>query len=236
MNETVVNSKIRHELKYYINYFEYLALRSRLKYVLQQDHHSLDDDGYYIRSLYFDDPENSDMHAKQAGLLNRKKIRIRIYNHSDRLIRLEKKSKFNQLIKKEAVQISRQEYEAIISSNINFLREAGTQTSLMFYSEFKRCFLQPKVIVDYKREAYVLPYMGIRVTFDKMLCAGTVLTDLFDPEQIMLKAMESNTVIMEVKYDSILPDYIRSLIQMASRGRTAISKYVLCRELNPSWL
>lgn len=236
MKEAAINSNLRHELKYYINYFEYTALKNRLKYVMQQDRHSLDDNGYYIRSLYFDDLGDSDMSSKQAGLLNRKKIRVRIYNHSDRIIMLEKKIKFEQMIKKEAVQIARHEYESIVSNNINFLREAGTQTSLMFYTEFKNCLLQPKVIVDYTREAYVLPYAGIRVTFDKALCAGTLRTNLFDFEQIMLRAMQPNTMIMEVKYNVFLPDHIRSLLQVAARGRSAISKYVLCRELNPSWL
>lgn len=234
MNDININTKTRHELKYYINYFDYVTLRHRLKLVMQQDPHSLDDKGYYIRSLYFDDLDNSFMFEKQAGLIKRKKIRIRIYNNSAVTIKLEKKSKLDQLIKKEAVQISRQEYKKIMYNDIEFLREAGTQTSQMFYAEFKNCLLKPKVIVDYKREAYILHYAGVRITFDKLLCAGISTTDLFDAEQVLLRAIEPATMIMEIKYDSFLPDYIRSLIQTVSSRKVAISKYVLCRELKPS--
>jgi len=229
------NSRARHELKYLVSYPEYLALRHRLKYVLRQDSHSLDDQGYNVRSLYFDDMEDSDMFSKQAGLLNRQKIRIRIYNYSDQVIKLEKKSRLNNMIKKEAIQISRPEYEAILARDFQFLRETGTQTSLMFYAEFKRSLLRPKVLVDYTREAYMSPYMGIRITFDKALRAGTT-KDLFATDQIMLRAMEKTMMIMEVKYDLFLPDHLAGLLHVVSRGKTALSKYVMCRELNPAWL
>lgn len=229
------NSRARHELKYLVSYHEYLVLRHRLKYVLRQDSHSLSDQGYNVRSLYFDDMEDSDMFAKQAGLLNRQKIRIRIYNYSDQVIKLEKKSRLNNMIKKEAIQISRPEYEAILARDYQFLRDTDTQASLMFYAEFKRSLLRPKVIVDYTREAYMSPYMGLRITFDKALRAGTT-KDLFARDQILLPAMEKTMMIMEVKYDLFLPDYLAGLLHVVSRGKTALSKYVMCRELNPAWL
>jgi len=234
IQDVEASSRARHELKYLVSYHEYLVLRNRLKFVLQQDSHSMDDHGYNVRSLYFDDMDDSAMFSKQAGLLNRKKIRIRIYNCSDQIIKLEKKSRFNNMIKKEAIQISRLEYDAMITNNIEFLRDAGTETALMFYYEFKQALLRPKVVVDYTREAYMLPYMGIRITFDKMLRAGT-RTDIFDTDQILVKAMEEHLMIMEVKYDLFLPDYLASLLQEVSRGKLSLSKYVMCRELNPAW-
>jgi len=229
------SGRSRHELKYLVSHHEYLVLRNRLKYVLKQDNNSVDDKGYNVRSLYFDDMENRDVFSKQAGLVNRQKIRIRIYNYSDQVIKLEKKSRFNDMIKKEAIKITRPEYDAILANDFRFLRAIETPVALMFYAEFKQSLLRPKVVVDYTREAYILPYMGIRVTFDKELRAGT-LKDLFDREQMLLRAMDGPRMIMEVKYDHFLPDYIASVLQVVSRGRTALSKYVMCRELNPAWL
>ena len=46
---------------------------------------------YHIRSLYFDDYNDSALFEKQSGILKRKKYRIRIYNLSDSVIKLEKK-------------------------------------------------------------------------------------------------------------------------------------------------
>ena len=49
--------------------------------------------GYTIRSLYFDDYCNSAYEEKDAGILMRKKYRVRIYNGSDKVIKLERKKK-----------------------------------------------------------------------------------------------------------------------------------------------
>jgi hypothetical protein len=44
----------RHELKYYINYTEYIVLRNTLKALAQLDKYAGENGEYYIRSLYFD--------------------------------------------------------------------------------------------------------------------------------------------------------------------------------------
>ena len=68
----------RHEFKYYINLFEYHTIRNRLKAVLANDTFSNSNGNYHIRSLYFDDLHNSALYEKQAGVLARRKFRIRI--------------------------------------------------------------------------------------------------------------------------------------------------------------
>ena len=45
------------------------------------------DGDYHIRSLYFDDINNTALFEKQAGILTRKKYRIRIYNLEDNVIK-----------------------------------------------------------------------------------------------------------------------------------------------------
>ncbi|MBA1336662.1 MAG: hypothetical protein HPY66_3097 [Firmicutes bacterium] len=45
----------------------------------------------------------------------------------------------------------------------------------------------------------------------------------------MANAVDNGTSILEIKYDSYLPAHINNLIQLDSRQRDAISKYVLCR-------
>ena len=75
----------RHELKYYISYPEYYKLISRLNVAMEHDLGSgVSEKGYFIRSLYFEDYWNSAYAEKEAGVLMRKKYRIRIYNNNDR--------------------------------------------------------------------------------------------------------------------------------------------------------
>ena len=77
----------RHEFKFFINYFEYINLKNKLKNCMQRDSNSNIDGHYHIRSLYFDDYKNSCLFEKQSGILTRKKYRIRIYNKNDDLIK-----------------------------------------------------------------------------------------------------------------------------------------------------
>ena len=74
----------RNEWKYLISTSEKEMLMLRLKPFLQPDPHA-GEGGYYIRSLYFDDYWSSAYAEKEAGVLMRKKYRIRIYNNNDKI-------------------------------------------------------------------------------------------------------------------------------------------------------
>jgi len=47
---------LRHEIKYYVPYADYLGMRGRISAFMQPDEHMPDANGYHVRSLYFDDP------------------------------------------------------------------------------------------------------------------------------------------------------------------------------------
>ena len=69
--------RFRNERKYLISDSEKELLRLRMKPFLKLDPHA-GEGGYMIRSLYFDDYWNSAYEEKEAGVLMRKKYRIRI--------------------------------------------------------------------------------------------------------------------------------------------------------------
>ncbi len=221
----------RHELKYYINFFEYHKLRLRLNKVLEYDKYSDANGNYHIRSLYFDDINNSALFQKQSGTLKRKKYRIRIYNLKDSVIKLERKNRIGQFINKESVTISREEYNKIICNDIDFLYESKKPLLVQFYFEMKHNLLRQDVIVDYTREAYVSDLSNIRITFDKDLRTGLTNTDLFNKDAPSIKALDEPWMILEVKYNNFLPDYIKKILQLRSAQRYAISKFVICKKM-----
>lgn len=226
-----MNKKIfRHEFKYYINYFEYEILRNRLKVILKKDKFANENGDYHIRSLYFDDINNTALFEKQSGILNRKKYRVRIYNLKDNVIKLEKKSRVGQFIHKESASLTRQDYEMIINQDIDFLKESDNKLLHEFYYDFISYRLEPKVIVDYIREAFVWSVGNIRITFDKYLKTGLYETDIFNKDIPTIDVVEEPKMILEIKYDSFLPDFIRSILQINSNQKYAISKYVICRK------
>lgn len=224
------DKKLRHEIKYYISFYEYVALRIRLRHVVQPDKHSISEEGYQIRSLYFDNHDDLALHEKYWGVHRRDKYRIRIYNQSDKHIKLERKSKYGDYICKESINLTREDYENIMSGNLDFQKSKENNLARDFYLKHVSEKMEPKIIVDYIREAYTYPYGDVRITFDKQLMTGVNSFDIFDPKLATVNAIRSKSVILEIKYNEFLPTHIRNLLQLGSHNRSAISKYVICRE------
>jgi hypothetical protein len=222
--------KLRHELKYYITYYEYEKLRARIRHVVKPDKHSVNAEGYHIRSLYFDNVFDQALHEKNWGVKRRDKYRIRIYNKSDNHIKLERKSKYGDYICKESINLSREEYERLMNNDLDFLRTQDAQLATDFYYKSMSEKMEPRIIVDYIREAYTHPFGDVRITFDKRLMAGVNSFDLFHPELVTVNALHTKSLILEVKFNEFLPTHIRNLLQLESHNRSAISKYVICRE------
>ncbi len=221
---------LRHELKYYINYDVYHTLRKRLQAVLQMDENMPNEDGYLISSIYFDDMHHSAMEEKIAGTRFRKKFRIRSYELDNSLIRLECKSKFNEYISKIGAKLSLEEYNQIMNGNFDDLifRKEQVCKELFCYNRTK--LLKPKVVVEYRREAFVSPLGNVRITFDKEISASSGTLDMFSPNYHTTKILPDDIMVLEVKYDDYIPSYILSILQTAMTDRCAISKYVMCRE------
>ncbi|MFF5996189.1 polyphosphate polymerase domain-containing protein [Lysinibacillus sp. KU-BSD001] len=224
------NRKFRHEMKYYINYIEMHALKSKVSTVLTLDKHSRSVDGYNIRSLYFDGLHDHALYDKNDGIFGREKYRIRIYNGEDHVINLERKSKFGDFVSKESARLARADYEGILCGQYSSLLHRPEPLIQDFYRALQYRLFRPTVIVDYIREAYIYEPGNVRITFDKELRAGINGIDLFDNRIIYEEILYPEQVILEVKFDRFLPDMIRQLVQPERFVRSAISKYVLCRE------
>lgn len=224
------NKHFRHELKYYITQFEMIALRKKISSFLSLDKHATSPDGYNIRSLYFDGMHEHSLYDKNDGIFGREKYRIRIYNEKDTVIKLERKSKYGDYINKEGAPLSRLDYDAILHGDYACLKERPEVLIQDFYRALEFRKFQPRVIVDYTREAYIYELGNVRITFDKELRAGINGIDLFNPNNVYQEILYPQQVILEVKYDDFLPDVIRQLLQPERLTRSAISKYVLCRE------
>ena len=233
---TKVKKKFRHELKYYINYFDYEILRRKLEIILSRDKFTGNQNDYHIRSLYYDDLSNTALFEKQSGILERKKYRIRIYNLSDKVIKLEKKSRIGAFINKTSVSLTRSEYDLLKNKEFSFLKNKNNSLCNEFYFDLVSSHYQPTVLVDYRREPFVYDINNIRITFDKSLRTGLYNTELFSKNSTT-DVLEEPKLIMEVKFDHFLPDFIRNLIQINASQRYAISKYVICRKYtkNNSW-
>lgn len=220
----------RHELKYYITLGEYELLQRKLSLTMERDAFAKKNGGeYFIRSLYFDDRDDSAFREKLSGIDERDKFRIRIYDMRDDVIKLECKHKSNGYIKKQSIGFSRKEYEKLMSGDRLFLLNRPEPFARRMYLEFAQRALKPAVIVDYTREAFVFPMEDVRVTFDKNVRTGLRSVDMFNAGIPTYPVIDDYGMVLEIKFNRFLPTYIRSLFQLEASQRSAISKYVLCR-------
>lgn len=219
----------RNEWKYLISTSEHALLRSRMAPVFQLDPHAKNG-GYCIRSLYFDDYQNSAYEEKESGVLMRKKYRIRIYDFSDSVIKLERKKKFGSYIYKEDAPLTRQEVEWILAGEYGFLLGSPHPLCREFYIECVSHVMRPRVIVDYDREPWILDAGTVRVTFDMDVRAAVGGYQIFDSSLPTLSVLEPGKLIMEVKFTEFLPQIVRDILPPSGSEFSAVSKFVLTCE------
>lgn len=217
----------RHELKHYINYADLLQLKSRLPFVASVDKNATEANGYRVKSLYFDNYNDKVLREKIDGVNRREKFRLRLYNDDTSFIRLEKKSKSNGVCFKESTVITAKECNDLLDGNLSVLKENGHPLCLDLYAKMHYQQLRAKNIVDYRREAFVYPMGNVRVTLDYDIRTGNSVHDFLKSEPVPIPI--SGVYILEVKYDSFLPEIIRGMVSLSSRRSTAFSKYAVTR-------
>ncbi len=224
----VINIEYRVENKYLVSDLDIANLSLRLKSVMQSDAHQKGE-SYEIRSLYFDDIFDSCMDENDAGIDCRKKYRIRIYGTNDSPIHLEIKEKTSGLTKKSVCDLTREEFNMLISGGADMA--FGNRAPLNQLLLRMRCTrMQPKAIVAYERTAFVHPTANVRITFDRNIAVSKHHTSLF-AEHIdgTIPILPIGMHVLEVKYDEFLPDVIARQLEIGKLRKTAFSKYYLGR-------
>ncbi|MDL2318763.1 VTC domain-containing protein, partial [Eubacteriales bacterium OttesenSCG-928-A19] len=128
---------LRHELKYFINYGEYTHLSRTLDFVLQRDPSGDEYNEYPVRSLYFDTVMDDFLMEKISGVGSRRKYRIRIYNFSDKTIKLECKAKYGDQIAKQSLTIPRELADQLIAGDATGLDRTGVPLLRDIFREMK---------------------------------------------------------------------------------------------------
>lgn len=222
-----MNTEYRHEWKHPISYGDLLLLRQRLGAVMESDPHAVNG-CYTIRSLYFDTPDDRALRQKLDGVSRREKFRLRLYNGDTSLIHLEKKSKFANLGRKEKVPLTAQEVARILGGDTDWMVDDSRPLLRELHYKMTVEQLRPKTLVDYTREPFVYAAGNVRVTLDYHIRTGLNSTDFLNSDAPTVPAGDA-PIILEVKWDEFLPDFIRDAIQLTGRRVSAFSKYAQCR-------
>ncbi len=183
--------------------------------------------GYRVKSLYFDNYKDKALKEKLDGVNEREKFRLRIYNDDTSLIKLEKKSKKNGLCFKESAIITEDECIRLLDGDLSAMLENENYLCRELYAKMHYQQLRAKSIVDYQREAFIYPMGNVRVTVDYDIRTSNKAHGFLKPDTVTVPI--SGVYILEVKYDSYLPEVIRGIVSLSSRRNTAFSKYAVTR-------
>lgn len=221
------NLNLRHEWKHLINYGDMIVLRKRLSAVMKTDENAVDG-RYFIRSLYFDTPAETALREKIDGISRREKFRIRYYNFDTTVIHLEKKSKSAGLCGKKSADLTKEQVRKIIDGDLVWMKDSEDELIRELFRKMTVQQLKPKTIVDYWREPFVYEAGNVRVTLDYEIRTGLASKDFFSKDCPTVP-IPDNPIILEVKWDGFLPDFIRNAVQIGDRRTSAFSKYATCR-------
>lgn len=220
----------RNELKYEVSETDLAVLQHRLQFLMKLDKNiSREDKTYNIRSIYLDDYWNTCCRENEAGINERYKVRIRIYDKSKEFIRLEIKHKQNGYTRKESVRITEDMCRRIINGEYITWEECNHPVLYKLYLYMKTRYLHPKVIVEYDRTAFINKVGNVRVTFDKNIRASKYIECFWKKNLYAVPILPTGQHVLEIKYDELIPDYLAEALEIGKLHQTAFSKYYLSR-------
>lgn len=225
----------RKELKHHISKFQYTSLAANLSHILVEDKNNKEA-GYKVRSLYFDTYANTDYYQKLAGSKNRKKIRLRIYNHDDKMVKLEIKRKYNDSQEKQTVVISREDAQALIDLNYDVLLKYKSDTAMTIYNIMKTNHLRPVVLIEYRRKAFIHKMNNIRITLDSDIRANESKFDFFEKDPVLMPTSFYYEAVLEVKFNNFIYKWITDVFKQYDLERQSFSKYNSSRKLFESYM
>lgn len=219
----------RHELKFLVSDQEVEIIRYRLKLLMRMDEHQ-EKGSYTVRSLYFDDLNDSCMRENEDGIDNRRKFRIRIYNGNDDFILLEKKMKHRGMTRKSSEKITQEQCLVYLSGRAPALTHSSGILQKELFAEMKTSGMRPAVIVEYERTAFVERRGNVRVTLDRNISSSNKISDFLDRHLPSVPVLPMGLHILEVKYDQFLPQYIGNVLEVGTLQQSSFSKYYYSRD------
>lgn len=221
----------RVEDKYYCSERDMLLLEKKLSAILKPDDNQFCTGGYCVTSVYFDDINDNCLYDSCEGHRLREKYRIRIYNRSLAVVKLEVKYKRDNRVFKRSEQISINQMKTLLRGE-KLKDEMPSMESpvTLFNLAIAGRGLRPKVIVEYDRTAFVFEPGNVRITLDRNIRVGSDIESFGNGEEFFCDPLREEDRVLEIKYDEFLPGFIGRILESGNMNQISYSKYRLCRE------
>lgn len=230
-----MNIVLRSENKYLLNTETYWQRLHYVKQIFHADSHN-QEEGYLVRSLYFDTLDDRDFCEKEAGVEIRRKIRLRVYDPNGDVAYLEMKKKQGDLQEKRTLKLTKEDALKLIEGNYEILLHYKEDFAKECYGVMNTYCYRPKCVVDYERLAFLLPENNIRITFDRNIMATESSFDIFDPMLSTYPVLDAANIILEVKYNGFLLSYVKDALALCDQSKISVSKYCLARSVSRNYV
>ena len=218
----------RKEIKYVISKIEFLKIKKQLDLLMIKDTHGKNGT-YFVRSQYYDSLKNQDLYDNLDGLMEKRKIRLRLYSLETENLKLEYKCKSNRDSKKYSINISKEDALEIEKGNYEVLLNNENDLSKTIYLRLMQGGYKPKTIIEYNRTAYFYPIGDFRITFDTEIKATLNPYGLYSNKLSYIPILDNDIGILEIKYNNFIPSTLKNIIQQIDRLSESSSKYSKAR-------
>jgi hypothetical protein len=216
----------RYEFKYLIPERLVPAIREAARATSKIDEHAGPDGTYKIRSLYLDTDRYHLYWANEREQGDRFKARVRGYPGKKAPVFLEVKRRVYDVILKTRAALPADRWKDVLEGradpSIAFGGAAGKRGTERFLQKMATYHLQPVILVEYQREAYVsLVDKYARLTFDRKA----------DPKRWRPVDHPVRTVtlepvcVLELKFETKPPRWMVNLVKRLDLTRRSFSKY-----------
>lgn len=220
--------EFRSEYKFILTQGQMEIVKARIGPLLQPDEHQTGA-CYRIRSLYFDDADDSAFYDNDAGVDARRKFRLRMYEDTQNGARLEIKYKLHGGTKKESCMLPAEVCAAFIRGETPVWREGCPPALKLLLEQMHLSALTPKIIVEYERSAFVTPIGNVRITLDRNISFSNQIDRFLEDSIPLIPVLPKGVHLMEVKFDELIADHLLQLLETGELSRTTFSKYYLAR-------
>ncbi len=226
----------RFEYKYLIGESQAGAVRAFALAHLCADSHTdaAHNNEYPVQSVYLDTADMSLYYETVTGERNRFKLRVRSYDpcaHAPAF--LEIKARKNEAVLKERAPVHKGALGRIVGSFCTMRGDLSDSSAAHVGALDRFCELcarlsaRPRVVVRYRREAYVDPDGGpLRVTMDRDVACAHTNGPVVDPDALEWVALAGESVVLEIKFTDTFPRWAREMVQALGLVRTSAAKYV----------
>ena len=168
-------------------------------------------------------------HESLSGVDRRSKYRLRFYNLNTDFFRMERKDSVGSLKQKHSAVVDMKTTLSLLDNKFPYNKDDPLLYELYILQQTEG--LHPAAIVDYRRTAFTYPVGNVRITLDRDIGCTFRTDEFLDSKALLYPIMPLYRHVLEVKYDNVLPGYIKAIIDTGDLEKVSFSKCAYARSV-----